>query len=116
MIDITSAAQKDIKTIADQVMVVVNHHPGLNKLMRHEISDAPTWVHQKPAFEAILSSFEQESDKLLSLLSAYESNHGKDMKFLKIKKLVEEQHDQFHTLIDGYEAYKVEKLKENKRK
>jgi hypothetical protein len=113
---ITLAAQKDIKVITDQVMVVVNHHSELNELMRHEISDAPTWAHAKMYFEAIVSSFDQENEKLSLLLSDYEVSHGKDLKSLKIKKLVAEQDEQFQILVNGYKTYKVEKSKEDKRK
>jgi hypothetical protein len=113
--DIT-AAQKDIKIIMDQVMVVANHHPELNELMRHTVSDAPTWAHANMYFEAILGSFDQESEKLALLLSDYEINYGKDLKSSKIKKLVAEQDEQFKILANGYETYKIEKSNEDKRK
>ena len=109
MTDIT-AAQKDIKIIMDQAMVVANHHLELNELMRHEVSDAPMWAHANMYFEAILSSFDQESEKLALLLSDYEINYGKDLKSSKIKKLVAEQDEQFKILVNGYETYKIEKI------
>jgi len=100
----------------DQVMVVANHHPELNELMRHEVSDAATWAHANMYFEGILSSFDQESEKLALLLSDYEINYGKDLKSSKIKKLVAEQDEQFKILVNGYETYKIEKSNEDKRK
>lgn len=100
----------------DQVMVVANHHPELNELMRHTVSDAPTWAHANMYFEAILGSFDQESEKLALLLSDYEINYGKDLKSSKIKKLVAEQDEQFKILANGYETYKIEKSNEDKRK